>query len=166
MLTADGGSFRDPSGRVYVFEDSGGEPRVVRGLTAVSAATVEKLLAETFFQQMHDDGDVAHTRFASPDDEVAAAVMEHGWASAVEHVPVEFLTWPYEWPFSMLQDAALLQLRLLATAVESGWMLKDAHPVQHPMGGYQACPSSTFRHSCRGKTASIGRATDNSAPCS
>ena len=128
MLTADGGSFRDPSGRVYVFEDSGGERRVVRGLTAASATTVEKLLAETFFQQMHDDGDVAHTRFASPDDEVAAAVMEHGWASAVEHVPVEFLTWPYEWPFSMLQDAALLQLRLLATAVESGWMLKDATP--------------------------------------
>ena len=127
-LTADAGSFRDPSGRVYVFKDSAGEQRVVRGLTAASAANVERLLAEPFFQQMRDDGDVAHTRFASPDDEVAAAVMDDGWASAVEHVPVEFLTWPYEWPFSMLQDAALLQLRLLETAVESGWILKDATP--------------------------------------
>ena len=128
LLTADAGSLRDPSGRVYVFKDSAGEQRVVRGLTGASAATVERLLAEPFFQKMRDDGDVAHTRFASPDDEVAAAVMADGWASAVEHVPVEFLTWPYEWPFSMLQDAALLQLRLLETAVQSGWMLTDATP--------------------------------------
>ena len=128
LLTPDGGSFRDPSGRVYVFKDSAGEQRVVRGLTAASAATVQRLLAESFFQRMRDDGDVAHTRFPSPDDPVVAAVIDDGWASAVEHVPVEFLTWPYEWPFSMLQDAALLQLRLLATAVESGWMLNDATP--------------------------------------
>ena len=128
MLTADGGSFRDPSGRVYVFRDRAGEQRVVRGLTAASAATVERLLAEPFFRRMRDDGDVAHTRFLGPDDPVAAAVADHGWASAVEHDPVEFLTWPYEWPFSMLKDAALLQLRLLETCVQSGWMLKDATP--------------------------------------
>ena len=128
LLTADRGSFRDPSGRVYVFKDSAGEQRVVRGLTAASAANVERLLAESFFQQMRDDGDVAHTRFPSPDDPVAAAVMDDGWASAVEHVPVEFVTWPYEWPFSMLQDAALLQLRLLEACVQSGWMLTDATP--------------------------------------
>ena len=128
MLTADGGSLRDPSGRVYVFRDRGGEQRVVRGLTAASAATVERLLAEPFFRRMRDDGDVAHTRFLRPDNPVATAVTDHGWASAVEHVPVEFLTWPYEWPFSMLKDAALLQLRLLETCVQSGWMLKDATP--------------------------------------
>ena len=128
MLTADGGSFRDPSGRVYVFGARTGKQRVVRGLTAASAATVEALLAEPFFQRMCDDGDVVHTRVASSDDPVAAAVTDDGWASAVEHEPVEFLTWPYEWPFSMLKDAALLQLRLLETCVQSGWLLKDATP--------------------------------------
>ena len=128
MLTADGGSFRDPSGRVYLFSDRAGDQRVIRGLTAAAAATVERLLAEPFFRRMDDDGDVAHTRFLCPDDPVAAAVMDDGWASAVEHVPVEFLTWPYEWPFSMLKDAALLQLRLLEACVQSGWMLKDATP--------------------------------------
>ena len=128
MLTADGGSFRDPSGRVYVFRDGAGEQRVVRGLTAASAATVERLVAEPFFRRMRDDGDVAHTCFLPPHDPVAAEVTDQGWASAVEHVPVEFLTWPYEWPFSMLKDAALLQLRLLQTSVQSGWLLKDATP--------------------------------------
>ena len=128
LLAADGGSFKDPSGRVYVLTDRAGDRRVVRGLTAASAVRLERLLGESFFQQMRDDGDVAHTRLSSPDDPVAAAVMDDGWASAVEHVPVEFLTWPYEWPFSMLKDAALLQLRLLETAVRAGWMLKDASP--------------------------------------
>ena len=111
-----------------MFRETAGEKRVVRGLTATSAATVERLLAEPFFGRLHDDGDVVDTRFLRPDDPVAAAVTSHGWASVVEHEPVDFLTWPYEWPFSMLKDAALLQLRLLETCVQSGWMLKDATP--------------------------------------
>ncbi len=45
---------------------------------------------------------------------------------AVEHDAVEF--WPYEWPFYMLRDAALLQLRLLESSVSNGWMMKDATP--------------------------------------
>ena len=135
MLTADGGSFRDPSGRVYVFRDRAGEQRVVRGLTGAAAADLKRLLAEPFFERMVADGDVAATRFLCPDDPTAAAVTDHGWASAVEHVPVEFLTWPYEWPFSMLKDAALLQLRLLETCVQSGWMLKDATPFNIQWAG-------------------------------
>ena len=128
MLSADGGSFKDPSGRVYLVGDGSGRRRVVRGLTASTAATVERLLAEPFFRRLLTDGDVVKTSFLRPDDPVAAAVMDKGWASAVEHEAVDFLTWPYEWPFSMLKDAALLQLHLLETGVRSGWMLKDATP--------------------------------------
>ena len=135
MLTADSGSFRDPSGRVYVFRNRAGEQRVVRGLTAVSAATVERLLAEPFFRRIRNSGDVVRTRFLGLDDPVAVAVADHGWASVVEHDPIEFLTWPYEWPFSMLKDAALLQLRLLETCVRLGWMLKDSTPFNIQWSG-------------------------------
>ena len=130
MLSADGGSFKDPSGRVYLVGDGDGAGgrRVVRGLTAPAAATVERLLAEPFFRRLLADGDVVNTRFLCPDDPIAADVMDRGWAAAVEHEAVDFLTWPYEWPFSMLKDAALLQLHLLETCVRSGWMLKDATP--------------------------------------
>jgi len=89
---------------------------------------VERLFAEPFFTRLLGDGDVVSTRFLCPDDPVADAVKDRGWASAVEHEAVEFLTWPYEWPFSMMKDAALLQLRLLETCVGSGWVLKDATP--------------------------------------
>lgn len=128
MLSADGGSFKDPSGRVYLVGDGSGGRRVVRGLTAMTAATVERLLAEPFFRRLLADGHVVDTHALRPDDPVAAAVMDRGWASVVEHEAVDFPTWPYEWPFAMLKDAALLQLRLLETSVRSGWIQKDATP--------------------------------------
>ena len=127
MLSVDGGSFKDPSGRVYRLDEAGGS-RVVRGLTGEAAATVESLLSEPFFQRLVDHGDVVKTSVLPADDPAAARVAGMGWAAAVEHEAVEFVTWPYEWPFSMLKDAALLQLRLLDTSVRSGWMLKDATP--------------------------------------
>ena len=101
---------------------------MVRGLTAPAAATVEKLLEEPFFKRLLAGGNVVDTHFLCAEDPIAAAVKDMGWASAVEHESVDFLTWPYEWPFSMLKDAALLQLHLVETSVRSGWVLKDATP--------------------------------------
>ena len=128
MLSADDGSFKDPSGRVYWVEDRAGSRRVVRGLTATTTATVERLLAEPFFRRLIADGEVANTHVLRPDDPVAPAVIGRGWASVLEHEAVDFPTWPYEWPFAMLKDAAVLQLRLLETCVRAGWILKDATP--------------------------------------
>ncbi len=39
-----------------------------------------------------------------------------------------FISYPYEWTFSMLKDAALLQLELLAEALGAGLTIKDATP--------------------------------------
>ena len=128
MLSADGGSYRDPSGRVYLVGGGDVDRRIVRGLTAATAATVERLMGEPFFKRMIADGSVVKTRFMPADDPVALSVMDRGWESVLEHEAVDFLTWPYEWPFSMLKDAALLQLRLLQMCAQSGWMLKDATP--------------------------------------
>ncbi|HXV58466.1 MAG TPA: hypothetical protein VD704_11405 [Gaiellaceae bacterium] len=43
-----------------------------------------------------------------------------------ERLPV--VSYPYEWPFGMLQDAALLQLDLLLGALDEGLVLKDGTP--------------------------------------
>ena len=127
QVTADRGSFRDPSGRVYHLDGLGAH-RVVRGLSATAASTTERLLSESFIQRLIANGDMVKTTLLPHDDPVASRIVGMGWAAAVEHEPLEFLTWPYEWPFSMLKDAALLQLRLLDTAVRNGWILKDATP--------------------------------------
>jgi len=39
---------------------------------------------------------------------------------------VDFISYPYEWAFSMLKDAALTTLRIQKTALEHGMLLKDA----------------------------------------
>lgn len=41
---------------------------------------------------------------------------------------INFVSFPYEWSFSMLRDAALLTLRLAKTALRHGMILKDATP--------------------------------------
>jgi hypothetical protein len=51
-----------------------------------------------------------------------------GWSALLRHERLPFVSYPYEWPFSMLQRAALLQLDLLIASVESGLMLKDGTP--------------------------------------
>ncbi len=89
---------------------------------------MNELLSEPFFQRMVADGDVVETTLLDSEDASYRRLSEQGWATAVEHEVVYFITWPYEWPFSMLRDAALLQLRLLETSVRNGWILKDATP--------------------------------------
>ena len=47
-------------------------------------------------------------------------------AAVLRHELVPFISYPYEWTFSMLKDAALLQLDLQLAALEHGLVLKDA----------------------------------------
>ena len=124
---ADEGSFKDPSGRVYRIAEEHDE-KVVRGLDRDALATLTKLLAEPFFQDLMRTGDVVGTDLLGADHPHANWIAEAGWHGALEHQAVEFLSWPYEWPFSMLKDAALLQLRLLEASIRHGWILKDATP--------------------------------------
>ena len=128
VLRADGGSFKDPAGQVYRVSRDAGEASIVRGLNPSAAGIMGKLLAEPFFQELVDGGQVVVTRLLHQEHPNARHVMEEGWSAAVEHEAVDFVTWPYEWPFSMLKDAALLQLEVLETAARNGWLLKDATP--------------------------------------
>ena len=48
--------------------------------------------------------------------------------AALRHERIPFVSYPYEWTFSMLQDAALLQLDLLKDALGEDLILKDATP--------------------------------------
>src|SRR5207244_4306218 len=50
------------------------------------------------------------------------------WAAVLRHETIPFISYPYEWPFGMLQDAALLQLELMHRALEEGMILKDTTP--------------------------------------
>jgi ribosomal protein L11 methylase PrmA len=54
------------------------------------------------------------------------------WAAFLKHDTIPFVSFPYEWTFGMLKDAALLHLELLAAALDEDFTLKDgtAYNVQ------------------------------------
>ena len=57
---------------------------------------------------------------------IAEEAQSEEWASVLEHERVPFISYPYEWSFSMLRDGALLTLDLLSEALDAGFTLKDA----------------------------------------
>jgi len=50
------------------------------------------------------------------------------WYLTLKPERITFISYPYEWSFDMLKDAALLTLQLLKEAVGFGLVLKDATP--------------------------------------
>ena len=115
MGVSDPGSFRDPASRVLIDED-----RVIRRLTERGLASWEALQRTDFFTSAVADGRVIATAEA-PDAAGDAA-------GALQHPRLPMITYPYEWTFAMLRDAALLQLDLLRDALAEGITVKDATP--------------------------------------
>lgn len=115
MALSDPGSFRDPAS--HVVYDQG---RVIRVLTSRGLDDWKALEGTAFFRAAVDSGRViAATEVADLPD---------GAAGALEHPRVPMVSYPYEWTFSMLKDAALLQLDLLRDALAEGLTIKDATP--------------------------------------
>jgi SAM-dependent methyltransferase len=77
------------------------------------------------FAELVDEGKLIGTR----ESDITVGAELHGdVAGVLEHDVVPFVSYPYEWTFGMLRDAALLQLELVRRAIDSGLMLKDATP--------------------------------------
>ena len=73
-----------------------------------------------------DDGRVVETQKVEGD--VASGLLAHETAGVLEHEPIPFVSYPYEWTFSQLKDAALVQLDLLLAALDKDLVLKDSSP--------------------------------------
>ena len=121
----DGGSFRDPDGRVFCF---GGE--IVRGLTEDGLANWNAVVDSGLLERLTSAGDVVATTIAAPDvlEAIQSSDPDGGWRTALRHERLPFVSYPYEWTFSMLRDAALLQLRVTREALAADLALKDATP--------------------------------------
>lgn len=50
------------------------------------------------------------------------------WYTTLKPEQIEFISYPWEWSFDMLKDAALLTLHITKEAISSGMILKDATP--------------------------------------
>jgi SAM-dependent methyltransferase len=117
LVELESGSFRDRNGNVYY---RGG--RVFRALSPTALANWNLLRETEFFARRAADGSIIGTRVAPEEAPPAGA------AAVLEHDRVPFVSYPYEWTFGMLRDAALLHLDLMREALDEGMILKDATP--------------------------------------
>jgi ribosomal protein L11 methylase PrmA len=123
------GSFRDPDSAVFTRDGV-----VLRGLSERGAADWARLEASPFFGRLMDQGAVVRTSLATGDEAAGAPPSPRGapWAAVLRHERIPVVSYPYEWPFAMLREAALCQLDVLAAALDEGMSLKDgtAYNVQ------------------------------------
>lgn len=115
---ADPGSFRDPSGHVFHL---GG--RVLRTVRGDAGAEFEHVKATGFL----DHPAVAPSVISAvPVRDMEPGSIDTTAQYVLEHPRLPFISYPYEWCFSALQAAALLQLDLHLRALEHGVTLADA----------------------------------------
>ena len=117
----EAGSFRDHDSRVFVTPDG-----VHRVLSRTALKDWEALAASELWRELQEEGRVVATRPAPLDGLPDLLATEA--AGALRHERVPFVSYPYEWPFSMLKDAALLQLELNLRGLRADLSLKDASP--------------------------------------
>lgn len=111
MTTPLPSSFRDPD--AYVFRDNG---RIRRRIAASGRRDFQQLMDSGLYGALTVDGSlVTHEVIA----ETAADCV-------IEPLQIPFVSYPYEWSFSMLKDAALLTLHVQTAARRHGMTLKDA----------------------------------------
>ena len=108
------GSFRDPSGSVYETEDG-----IVRTVNEQYKPHFELLIKSGLYKKLVDKNYILS--FTEREDKPDPPVWK---MLCVEKLPV--ISYPYEWSFQQLKDAAILTLRIQHEALKHGLVLKDA----------------------------------------
>jgi len=116
---AIGASFRDPSG--FVFEHGGA---IYRQVNRIYADDYEHLMTSGLHAELVEKRLlISHEEVASPFPHTG-----EGGAHYKTLLPeqVGFISYPFEWCFSQLKDAALATLRIARIALRHDMVLKDA----------------------------------------
>src|SRR5262245_6794788 len=121
-IVAAAGSYRDPSGFIVIDGD-----KVYRAVADARWPQCEEIDSAGTLQLLMGDGKFVRTSVVDPRSaEHARLEQATGCRHFYRHEKIEFLSFPYEWCFSMLADAGLLHLDLQRALLQKGFSLKDA----------------------------------------
>ncbi|HEY6571290.1 MAG TPA: hypothetical protein VIZ22_13430 [Candidatus Limnocylindrales bacterium] len=115
-IDRDPGSYRDPGGFVYRRDGV-----LLRQVGESLIADWEAFVASPLATRLVEQGSLISWTPVGLD---RAATSEARAVIAPE--AVEFISYPYEWTFGQLRDAALLTLDIQLEALDAGWTLRDA----------------------------------------
>jgi ribosomal protein L11 methylase PrmA len=114
-IVRDEGSFRDPAGYVAHYDG-----RIFRVLREDAFAAFERLKSSGLLAEL-----LARKWLVPTAVSFEPALIDHS-SRILEHEPIAFISYPYEWPFELLKRAALFHLDLHLLALEFGFTLTDA----------------------------------------
>lgn len=109
------GSFRDPT--ATVFEING---KILRGLTAEGATRYSDVKKTGLLSELEQQGQIVITK------DFDTTNVDSTYVNFLEHELIPFVSYPYEWPFALLKEAALLHLSIQIKALERNVVLSDA----------------------------------------
>ena len=111
-----GASFRDPSG--FLFSREG---VLYRQVNRAYQLHYDQLMSSKLYAKL------VYAGLLIPHEEVNLIPEEPALAyRVIKPEPLRFISYPYEWSFSQLKDAALATLTIQKLALEAGMVLKDA----------------------------------------
>ena len=115
---ADPGSFRDPSGRIHRVGE-----RIFRTITTKAAADYEAARDSGVLKKYVDKNILVDSREV---DGAELGLADPSVAYVVEHPKIACISYPYEWSFALLKEAALFHLNFQCELLDDGFVLSDA----------------------------------------
>lgn len=106
-------SFRDPSGFLFWHDNS-----IYRNIDLSYKKNYDFFISSGLYKYLVDN------EFLVSHEEVEIFPLQHSY-KVIKPKRIPFISYPYEWSFSQLKDAALLTLNLQLKALEFGMTLKD-----------------------------------------
>jgi hypothetical protein len=114
-MASNAGSFRDPSGHVFTRDG-----RIYRSIFRAGVEDFEAARGAGIHGRLIDAG------LLIPHEEVEEGNAPPGTVHCLRHPRLPMISYPWEWPFSLLKDAALLHIDIMERLVPEGFWLRDA----------------------------------------
>ncbi len=113
-------TFRDPAGEFRLIEGC-----ALRKIRPSAAEETQAFLASPLRRSLEQSGDLIPSRIAEYGSHSCIASGEL-W---LEHPRLDPISYPWEWTTAQWRAAAELTLRVASQAIDAGWTLKDATPL-------------------------------------
>jgi len=112
-------SFRDPAGQVL----EGSDGRIFRSVAPAAVEEYRRVRGNGVVDALVVEGALVGAEEIDP---VEAGVLPPPGGLVLQHPRLPFISYPYEWPFSLLKAAALHHLEMQIRLLDRGISLSDA----------------------------------------
>ena len=107
QVNSEPGSYKDPSGAIFYYND-----KIYRWVSRGASQFYQNLVGGAFFQNLVHSNVIVPTWPVDLSDEPQVVKAYGDKVAYFEHERLDLISFPHEWPFAMLIDAALHILEL------------------------------------------------------